>query len=1117
MWCFVRCYFLLATLAVVLVAQQYTTGSLDGFVRDSTGAMMLGAKLTLTAQDTGQSTDSTSNREGFYVFSNLKPGTYTLRVEARGFKTETLETVVEPISKRSIDLKMEVGAVSERITVTDTAEYLQTDTAQVGRVITNADMEELPMNGRQMFSPVYLRTGVQDAQTNSFNQGGTDLGERTNINGSRDDDLALTIDGAQSYRTRGNSQLVGAYPIDSFQEVQVLTSNFLPEFGRSAGAQISYVTKSGTNKFHGSLYEFLRNDAFDAANYFDQGSKEKLRFNEFGGSIGGPIFIPKHFNTEKDKLFFFVSEEWTRYIHGSLDRARVPTAAERLGDFNNDPFGLPCPSDPANLDSQGNPIPFNGCVVPANRFSHNGVAAFNALPSPNMPLNSSLQNWSAFRNQRDISRADVLRVDYKINDKEHIYFRGSQDLYEHYDGTAGGISLAPSHLHRPNYSGVLNLTSILTPTLINDVTVARSLDVVDVETIGTRYQRSQYGFNFAYLIPEGKLIPDKIPTITLSQGFQGIDGGPYPASSKGPITSIYDNLTKIFRTHTFKFGTYIERSGENDFDQINISAQGLGNNQNGTFHFKGTGTGNVLENVLLGNFDSYAEIGPKDFTVWRSTGVDLYAQDSWKVRPGLTLEGGVRYNVWQPWYALWNNIAEFNPKYFDPAKAPQIDPNTGQIVPGSGDIYNGIVLPGKGFTAGAKGRVAAAADPNVNRLFHNLPRGFSKTPFGLFDPRFGFAWVPFGDTNFVVRGGAGVFHSRLFLNDSTLLGGNPPLQPTQQTSQGNIDTFSSSPGTIVFPTSITAQDYRFPFPSTYQWSLGVQRKLPGSFILDVAYIGRRATHLQRESDLNEPPPSDPNVVNVIDLLRPYQGYGLIRYSCNCAQSIYHGLQTELRRRLTHGLLVTAGYTYSHSIDNASSKRDLIANTYNDRDFRGSSDFDYRHILQLSWVYELPFWRTRHDVLGFVAGGWQLNGIGFIETGAPFTLIDGSGNANVGNINVPANDVGRLVVNKDSWSNWVSFPDGRTAADYIPAPGTFGNAARNSYHGPGLWNFDLSVSKNFYPIRGSEKVRAQFRFETFNTFNHPSKMGVDSDVTDPAFGSTGVTDPRAMQLGVRVTF
>src|SRR6185436_14015645 len=431
-------------------------------------------------------------------------------------------------------------------------------------------------------------------------------------------------------------------------------------------------------------------------------------------------------------------------------------------------------------------------------------------------------------------------------------------------------------------------------------------------------------------------IEDKIPTISISN-FSEVDGGPYPSSSFGPIWTFGDNLTWIKGRHNLKGGVFVEYSGEDDFDQINVQAvPGDTNNQNGRFEFRDTavpgGTNLAIVNAALGQFTSYGEIGKRSKTDWRALAIHAFVQDSWKARSNLTVEYGTRYAYWPPWHSKLNNMAMFDPRFYNPAAAAVIDPRTGAIV--SGDRYNGVVFPGTGFPSEAHGIVPAADDAELQRLFHDLPDGFSATHATVFQPRVGLAWTLNPKT--VLRLGGGVFHTRVTLNDSTLLGGNPPIQYQVGVSNGSAD----RPGGTSqqnFPLTMTAQDVEFNHPTAYNWSGSLQRQLPLSMVVDLAYVGRMGLHLQRERNINQLQPgtiqANPGVNPAA--LRPYKGFNAIRLSENSGRSIYHGLQVNLERRFRKGLGFGAAYTLSRLRDNASDKRDLLWNAYDDSTFWAS--------------------------------------------------------------------------------------------------------------------------------------------------------------------------------------
>ncbi len=405
----------------------------------------------------------------------------------------------------------------------------------------------------------------------------------------------------------------------------------------------------------------------------------------------------------------------------------------------------------------------------------------------------------------------------------------------------------------------------------------------------------------------------------------------------------------------------VEYSGEDDFDQINVSAiPGSTNNQNGRFEFldgRAGGTGLAMSNMALGLFSNYAELGQRNFTAWRALATDLFIQDSWKPTSQLTVEGGFRYAYWPPWQSTTNNIANFDPRFYDAANAAVIDPSTGRLV--SGPRFNGIVLPGDGFE-GDGNDLDIAADPRVQALFRGEPRGFSQTHGNVFEPRLGLSYSMNEQT--VFRASGGIFHNRVTLNDSTLLGGNPPFQPQVTVSNGSADNPGGAGGnaSATLPFGINGQDTVFKHPTSYMWSTGVQRELPFGFVGDVTYVGRRGLYLQRERNINQLLPgtiqANPGVN--IAALRPFKGYNVIRLSENAGRSTYHSLQFSADRRYSNGLKVGVAYTLGESTDNGSNKRDVLYNTYDDTIYEGHSQFDRRHTMVIHYIYDLPFFRDQ---------------------------------------------------------------------------------------------------------------------------------------------------------------
>jgi hypothetical protein len=483
----------------------------------------------------------------------------------------------------------------------------------------------------------------------------------------------------------------------------------------------------------------------------------------------------------------------------------------------------------------------------------------------------------------------------------------------------------------------------------------------------------------------------------------------------------------------------------------------------------------------------------------------------------------VRWALWPPWYSTTNNIANFDPRFYQKAGEAIISPTTGRLIGGA--RFNGIVLPGDGFIGDAN-QLVVAQDPRVQALFRGEPRGFSETHYNVFEPRLG---VSYGlNKSTILRASGGIFHNRVTLNDSTLLGGNPPFQPMVTVSSGSVDNPAGAGGASDLPFGIQGQDVAFKHPTSYMWSAGVQREVPLGFVVDVTYVGRRGLYLQRERNINQLPAgtlqANPGVN--IAALRPYKGYGAIRLSENAGYSKYNSLQVSADRRYTNGLKVGVAYTLGHSEDNGSDKRNILWNSYDDTNYWGPSSFDRKHVLSVYYIYDLPFWREGGSPLKSVLGGWQISGATFIRSGTPFSVtrtndIAGVGEGSngqpmdvVGDINANTNGkfsagvVSGNALDQNFWFNPAAFKDA--------APGTFGNEKRNLLRNPGDQQWDIAVFKNF-AMGGSRKV--QFRAEVFNFPNHPNLSGPVSDFTNANFGRIISKDGsrRDVQLALRFLF
>jgi len=642
------------------------------------------------------------------------------------------------------------------------------------------------------------------------------------------------------------------------------------------------------------------------------------------------------------------------------------------------------------------------------------------------------------------------------------------------------------------------------------------------------YNRANAGINYPYIFPGGKTVPTRIPTINLA-GFSTLNGGPYPSHSSGPIYTVSDTLTWIKGNHTLKFGGYYERSGQNDNDEINVQAvAGSTNNQNGQFQFQdGTFSGTGVANAALGLFNTYGELGPRAYTLFRGSMTEAFVQDSWKATPKLHIDYGVRYSVIVPYNATWRNMAVFDPAFYDRSKAVTINPTNGSIVPGSGDLTNGLVIPGSGFPDSANGRFAQS-DPiygSYSALFRGVNSHYSDIQWGQVQPRLGIAYQLNDKT--VIRAGGGRFFTRLGVSDSVFLGGNPPFQPSAAVSNGIVDNPGGTGASALFPLTVTTQSKAFKNPEAWNWNFTLERETFWNSVLSVGYVGRRGLHLQREADINQPtlgaitrnPGVNPNA------LRPYPGYGSIRQTDNVASSLYNSLQVSWNRRFAQGLQFGVAYTLAKSLDSGSAQRDVIPYAYDASNMWGPSEFDNRHTVVLNFLYELPIFRNKSTLTGKLLGGWQISGIAQFQTGTPcsvmynqdfagVTLATNLGNAGCPNVSGqfaimdgnPVN-IGGFAANGPTDPNqWFATknPDG-TPIFKAPAAGTLNTQrVRNLIYGPGYQNYNAGLFKAFAI---NERAGFQFRAEAFNVFNHANLGGASG-----GFGSGNVLNPTNASFG-----
>ena len=1055
-------------LAVFLFAAaclaQDTTATVSGLVQDATGAGIAGAKVTAHNVQTGLERTVTSGDGANYTLPLLPIGTYEVSAEKEGFKKLVQSGIVLQVAERArVDFKLQVGATSDSVQVTADVPLTQTDSSSLGAVIDNRKVVEMPLNGRQFYSLALLVPGVTPSAQGSVLsfRGGFNVAGASELNNN------FTLNGLDN-----NNQLLSAPAfrpsIDAIQEFRILTGVFPAEYGRNSGSQVIVTTKSGTNGFHGSAFEFLRNQIFDAQNYFTPANAAKPAFkqNQFGGTFGGPII--------RNKTFFFASYEGTRSTAQITALTNVPTPAMIAGDFAVLGRNIIDPST-------GNPFPGN--IIPQSRISAPGQFLAKLYPVPTAATpNGKLpaNNYTFNQPQADTLNLGSLRVDHQFSEKDtlNVSYNDFEDATLTQNNAVCGLRVVPGFdctvllLAR---LGGLTETHIFNQSLINQFRFAYSEfenpRATNDAAINFLQQFNIEGTRFDGPARTG------VPSVSVT-GFAGF-GEPtnFPQVRTDNTFQFSDDVTYSRGQHSFKFGMDVHRFQSNG----TIVGNGRGSYTFGAQTSAPT-SGYAFADLLLGLPTNTAR-SPYSPRIYDRTGIyALYAQDDWKITRRLTLNVGLRYEYNLPTFEKYNTLSNFNPA-------------TGNIdIAGSGSVSKGLW------------------NPNYKN----------------FEPRFGFAFSPFNNAKTVIRGGYGLFYNAPALN---AVNSGPQQNNAPFVSAQTFNSSLALPITLANPypaaaagagsLTLSAFNRHQPDAQIQQWSFNVQQSLTKSMVLEVNYQGSKGTHLPFYYNINQPLPGLGTVAQK-QAMRPYTQFGNINFLDAVGFSNYHGLLTKLQQNYSNGLSFLLSYTYGKSIDNTPGtpynvvpSRSSAMNTYDFSSERGLSGFDLKSRLVFSPVYELPFGPGRkylagNKYLGWVVGGWEVSGIFSTQTGRPFTVLVSQDNANVlGNVDRP-NVIGDANAGPKSPRQWFNVN-----AFQLPSVGTFGNEARNNVRGPGLTNLDISVSRVF---KITERIGIQLRAESFNLANHPNFDQPAQTFGVAGFGSIpSAQAPRQIQFGAKVRF
>src|SRR5579871_3064827 len=1145
--CDLRLVALLVVVVLLFVAQGLAQeATIVGTVTDPSGAAVPNVSITVTNTDTGITRTLTTSGDGQFVVPDLGIGHYSVKATASGFKVAEQSNIVLAVNDRTrVDFKLQVGSAQEQVTVEAAAIAVQSDTGEVSDLITGQQIAQLATNGRSMYSLISLTPGASSGQGDF--QIPTPVGGDANVsfNGMRMSHNLYLLDGSES-SDRGGAGGSDVMPsLDSIAEFREMTSNYSAEYGLSSSATMTAVIKSGTKQYHASAWEFLRNDALDARNYFNPSPQKvaELRFHTFGFNVGGPVDFWK----KEHKTFFFYNMEWRRLIQGQTLTQTVPDTAWYGGDV----AGGPAPTVPsaANVSAaylfrncpggaapagivQGSPFPNN--TIPSCMIDPNSTALLQAgiFPANNAVNGSGNPEFQGGNNVPTTVKEEIVRIDHQFNSKFSVYGHYLREQIAQNFGTSmwsgDNVPTASNTFGNPSYSYVVHTTYVISPTLLNEVAYNQNGNKIAILPSNLIARPSGFTSNRIFGGPNND---NRIPEIHLA-GYNNTDytNASWPWNNKADDYQIRDDLSWTKGAHQLKMGGSWA---------LYKKVQDLFGNTQGSFTFDGHLTGNDFADYLLGLSNSYTELGVQDHGFWNNVSWALYVQDNWRVNKRLTLNLGLRWDGVPHTYEANNRMGNFYPNLYDQAQAAVFDSN-GNICGGAFDPVTGA---NPGCTAASPGLGTSPNPVLAGYQFYlngigipgktpGVPKGLVNTQWAAFGPRIGFAYDLTGSGKTVLRGGFGAMYERIQGNDMYNAGPNVPFSTSVSYNNVSLSNTAIStltgiqnvaPVTVAGITGLAVDDYKLPV--AYQYSIGVQRSLSSKTVLGISYVGNQSRHQNDYRNINLPDESNlPALINGtvpggVNTIAPYKGFGTINMAVNEANAHYNGLQMDLNSQVTRDLTLRAYYTLSRSIDpttGGSGGGDLgtVSNPYAGWKYdNGPSGYDRTHVFSANFIYEIPLFRNNSSrAIKTTLGGWEVSGIVVAETGLPLnvTLTGSQGGNGIGGTNRP--DLTGSISYPKSVNEWFD-----TSAFSAPALGAWGNLGHNALRGPGRQNWDLSLFKNFVfsEARGSQ---LELRLETFNTFNHTQFQNVSTGVGSSNFGQvTSAFPARILQLGAKISF
>jgi hypothetical protein len=1138
----------LATLPAIVQGQN---SSILGTLTDPTGAVVPKGTVTVTEKATGATQTGDANELGLFRILNLLPGTYSLKADVTGFKKLEISDIVLP-SGQIRDLgkvTLALGTVTEEVSVTAQATPVQTASSERSELIDSNQLKDVALKGRDVFGYMRLIPGVVDTQSDRSLAGSTATAN-ININGMRSGSKNVTFDGVTELDQGGADNVFVSPSLDAVGEVKVLTNAYQAEYGRTSGGTINFVTKAGSQDFHGSAFWNRRHESMNANTFFNNRSgiqRPVYRYFVGGGTIGGPVYIPGRFNKDRRKLFFFWSEEVYQVAQPTqTSTANMPTVSERAGDFSNSRNAA---GQVITIkDPQNGGAPFVGNVIPGNRIDPTGQAYLNLFAKPNGYVNPApgqqftanfLASYTPSLDRRD----DIVRIDYNITKSMLIYGRYGNDVGNRsipFVITPAGGTLNEL---RPGRVWAGHIVNTFSPTLVNEAVIGAGTNSFGYDRIDNKdsdfFRSSSFNPPTLRPFPTGEGYQPYLAQASFAGGavsnparfspavFFPFPPFPVPYKNFNDTYSFQDDVTKILGNHSLKVGIYFENNTK--------SEPGFGATYPGSFNFGSdpnnpNDTGHGYANALLGVFQSYSEASNRLLPTIKFHEWEGYVQDNWRINRRLTLDVGVRFyqvGLWQETEAV-KTYSNFYPQLWVASKAARIyrpalvggkavaqDPVTGAttffalantLIPGTGDPVNGM---------------------RVNGLTGHSD--FADLPGIVFGPRIGLAWDATGDGKTAIRASLGLFPQR---PDGNWLPGRaaPPTIFTPTVFYTTIDQITNAAAAAAISPSGAAQIFG---PQNVaratQVNFTVQRDIGFGTVVDIAYVGnfdRKAVVTRQINPIPLGAYGNPNnlfnggEINANLLRNAYPGMGAISYQCNCVSDLnYHGLQVNAQHRMSRGLQFGVSYVFSKALGTQGSDP-----YHTDRSwYYGPLGQDRTHVFNFNWVYQIP--GVSNHIAKYVVNNWTLSGIASAQTGAPVSPACSavSGPVTATDPSLTGGGARCQVVGDPNNFTQSFFTNFNTAAYALAPAGTFGNAGLNSLRQPGWWNTDLTLDKRI-PL-GKEKVALRARIEAYNVFNHTQFSTIDTTLRlsgttniNTTYGQYTATNPaRVLSTSLRLEF